>query len=295
MIVTVHSMTGFGRSKRIAGSFEVTVEIKSVNHRYFEYSSRIPRAYQFLDEKIKDILKTKIARGKTEVLVSVVNNSDNSVILELNEAYASAYVNGLRLLGKKYKIKDDLKLSSIASDKDLFSAKSVDVDEEFITDLVISTTKDALDSFIDARSREGEKLVADISARTDDILEKVSAIEERSPQTVSEYRTRLEGKIKELLGDTTVDEQRLLTETAIFADKIAVAEETVRLRSHISALKALFEVDGDVGKKLDFIVQEMNRETNTIGSKAQDIEIGKIVIDIKSEIEKIREQVQNIE
>ncbi|MBO4694153.1 MAG: YicC family protein [Clostridia bacterium] len=288
-------MTGFGRSKRIAGSFEVTVEIKSVNHRYFEYSSRIPRAYQFLDEKIKDILKTKIARGKTEVLVSVVNNSDNSVILELNEAYASAYVNGLRLLGKKYKIKDDLKLSSIASDKDLFSAKSVDVDEEFITDLVISTTKDALDSFIDARSREGEKLVADISARTDDILEKVSAIEERSPQTVSEYRTRLEGKIKELLGDTTVDEQRLLTETAIFADKIAVAEETVRLRSHISALKALFEVDGDVGKKLDFIVQEMNRETNTIGSKAQDIEIGKIVIDIKSEIEKIREQVQNIE
>ena len=288
-------MTGFGRSTKTENSVEVTVEIKSVNHRYFEYSSRIPRAYQFLDEKIKELLKSKIVRGKVEVSVSVVNNSENSVLLEINEAYSSALISSLRELGKKYKLKDDLKLSSIVSNKDLFNVKSIDVDEEFITDLVMKTAGDALDSFIEARGREGEKLVVDITSRADCILGKVAVIEERSPQTEKEYRARLENKIKELLGDNAVDEQRLLTETAIFADRIAVAEETVRLRSHIAALKALFETGGDIGKKLDFIVQEMNRETNTIGSKAQDIEIGKIVIDIKSEIEKIREQIQNIE
>ncbi len=295
LIVTVCSMTGFGRSSKTDNSVEVTVEIKSVNHRYFEYSSRIPRAYQFLDEKIKELLKSKIVRGKVEVSVSVVNNSENSVLLELNKSYASALIMSLRELGKKYKLKDDIKLSSLVGNKDIFNVKSVDIDEEFISDLVMRTASDALDSFISARGREGEKLVADINSRADDILNKVAVIEERSPETVKEYRARLESKIKELLGDTTVDEQRVLTETAIFADRIAVAEETVRLRSHISALKALFETGGDIGKKLDFIVQEMNRETNTIGSKAQDIEIGKIVIDIKSEIEKIREQIQNIE
>ena len=201
----------------------------------------------------------------------------------------------MRELGKKYKLRDDIKLSSLVGNKDLFNVKSVDIDEKFITELVMKTAGEALDSFVEARGREGEKLVADITSRADNILKKVAVIEERSPETVKEYRARLESKIKELLGDNTVDEQRLLTETAIFADRIAVAEETVRLRSHISALGALFTAGGDIGKKLDFIVQEMNRETNTIGSKAQDIEIGKLVIDIKSEIEKIREQIQNIE
>lgn len=295
MIVTVYSMTGFGRSKIAENSVEVAIEIKSVNHRYFEYSSRLPRTYQYLDEKIKELIKSRVVRGKIEVGVSVVNNSEDSVSLELNEAYVNAYISSMRSLGKKYKIKDDIKLSSLAGNKELFNVKSVDLSEEFITELVLKTANEALDNFIEARSREGEKLVADITSRANLILNKVALIEERSPQTVNEYRIRLENKIKELLGDNAVDEQRLLTETAIFADKIAVAEETVRLRSHISELFALLESDGDIGKKLDFIVQEMNRETNTIGSKAQDIEIGKIVIDIKSEIEKIREQIQNIE
>lgn len=288
-------MTGFGRSKIAENSVEVAIEIKSVNHRYFEYSSRLPRTYQYLDEKIKELIKSRVVRGKIEVGVSVVNNSEDSVSLELNEAYVNAYISSMRSLGKKYKIKDDIKLSSLAGNKELFNVKSVDLSEEFITELVLKTANEALDNFIQARSREGEKLVADITSRANLILNKVALIEERSPQTVNEYRIRLENKIKELLGDNAVDEQRLLTETAIFADKIAVAEETVRLRSHISELFALLESDGDIGKKLDFIVQEMNRETNTIGSKAQDIEIGKIVIDIKSEIEKIREQIQNIE
>lgn len=288
-------MTGFGRSKITDNLVEVVIEIKSVNHRYFEYSSRIPRTYQFLDEKIKELIKSKVVRGKIDVGVSVVNNSEDSVCLELNEAYANAYISSMRSLGKKYKIKDDIKLSSLAGNKELFNVKSVDLDEEFITELVLKTTNEALDNFIEARAREGAKLVADITSRANLILSKVAIIEERSPQTVNEYRVRLENKIKELLDDNAVDEQRLLTETAIFADKIAVAEETVRLRSHISELFALLESGGDIGKKLDFIVQEMNRETNTIGSKAQDIEIGKIVIDVKSEIEKIREQIQNIE
>lgn len=295
MIVTVYSMTGFGRSKIAENSVEVAIEIKSVNHRYFEYSSRLPRTYQYLDEKIKELIKSRVVRGKIEVGVSVVNNSEDSVSLELNEAYVNAYISSMRSLGKKYKIKDDIKLSSLAGNKELFNVKSVELNEEFITELVLKTANEALDNFIQARSREGEKLVADITSRANLILSKVAIIEERSPQTVNEYRVRLENKIKELLDDNAVDEQRLLTETAIFADKIAVAEETVRLRSHISELFALLESDGDIGKKLDFIVQEMNRETNTIGSKAQDIEIGKIVIDIKSEIEKIREQIQNIE
>lgn len=295
VIVTVCSMTGFGRSKKIKDNFEVSVEIKSVNHRYFEYSSRLPRAYQFLDEKIKDLIKSAISRGKIEVGVSIIDNSDNSVVLSLNEAYAKAYISSMRAFGKKYRIKDDLKLSSLASNSDLFTVRKAEVDEEFITALVAETAKEAMDNFISMRAAEGEKLVSDIVSRADLILEKVAFIEERSPETVKEYRVRLESKIRELLSDSSVDEQRLLTETAIFADKIAVAEETVRLRSHISSLKSMLNDGGDIGKKLDFIVQEMNRETNTIGSKAQDIDIGKTVVDIKAEIEKIREQVQNIE
>ena len=295
MIVTVYSMTGFGRSSKTSNGIEVTVDIKSVNHRYFEYNSRLPRAYQFLDETIKSICKSGIVRGKIEVNLSVVDNSENSVSLELNDAYASAYISAMRSLAKKYKLKGDIKLSALAGNNDLFTVKKAVVDEEFITGLVSDTVKDALENFVKMRAAEGEKLAKDITLRADTILSKVEIIEKRSPQTVNEYRERLENKVKELLADSTVDEQRLLTETAIFADKIAVDEETVRLRSHISSLLSILSSYGDIGKKLDFVVQEMNRETNTIGSKAQDIEIGKIVVDIKSEIEKIREQVQNIE
>lgn len=288
-------MTGFGRAKKSFDGFDVTVEIKSVNHRFFEFSSRVPRAYMFLDEKLKSCLQERVARGKVETSVSIEDTSGKSVTLQVNKDYADAYINALRELGKKYRLKDDLKLSSLISNNEIIVPKRTEIDEDKLTNAVIETAKDALDVFVNMRATEGDRLVSDVKSRAELILEKVAFIEERSPQTVKEYREKIEQKIKELVGDVQIDEQRLLTETAIFADKIAVAEETVRLRSHIKEMFDLFEKGGAIGRKLDFIVQEMNREANTIGSKAGDIAITKTVVDIKAEIEKIREQIQNIE
>ena len=291
----VTSMTGFGRGKVSEQDFEITVEIKSVNHRYFEYSSRMPRAYQFIDEKIKSLLSSRISRGKVEVSVLIEDTSANSLELSINSTYADAYIKALHNLAKEYRLKDDLKVSALVGNSDIFTVKRREVDDEVISELVLKATAVALDNFIAMRAVEGERLMADVKSRSEQILEWVSVIEERSPATVRGHREKIEQKIRELIGDVQIDEQRLLTETAIFADKIAVAEETVRLRSHIATLNSMFENGGAIGRKLDFIVQEMNRETNTIGSKAQDIEINRIVVDIKSEIEKIREQIQNIE
>ena len=291
----VTSMTGFGRGKVSEQDFEITVEIKSVNHRYFEYSSRMPRAYQFIDEKIKSLLSSRISRGKVEVSVLIEDTSDNSLELSINRTYADAYVKALHNLAKEYHLKDDLMVAALVGNSDIFTVKRREVEDEVIAELVLKATAAALDNFIAMRAAEGERLVEDVKSRSEQILEWVAIIEERSPKTVREHREKIEQRIKELIGDVQVDEQRLLTETAIFADKIAVAEETVRLRSHIASLNSMFESGGAIGRKLDFIVQEMNRETNTIGSKAQDIEINRIVVDIKSEIEKIREQIQNIE
>ncbi|MCQ2478859.1 MAG: YicC family protein [Clostridia bacterium] len=288
-------MTGFGREKLSFEGFDVTVEIKSVNHRFFEFSSRIPRAFAFLDEKLKSFCQQSISRGKVEVSVTVENNGESDITLEINKAYAEAYIKALKNIAKEYKLKDDIKASSLIGNNDIFVLKKKDTNEQYLTECVMTTASGALKNFIDMRAAEGERLKEDVFARADYILDKVAFVEERSPKTVKEYRERLEQKIRELLGDATVDEQRLITETAIFADKVAVAEETVRLRSHIKELKGLFETGGAIGRKLDFIVQEMNRETNTIGSKAQDVDITKTVVDIKSEIEKIREQIQNIE
>ena len=288
-------MTGFGRAKKSFDGFDVTVEIKSVNHRFFEFSSRVPRAYMFLDEKLKSCLQERVARGKVETSVSIEDTSGKSVTLQVNKDYADAYINALRELGKKYRLKDDLKLSSLISNNEIIVPKRTEIDEDKLTNAVIETAKDALDVYVNMRATEGDRLVSDVKSRAELILEKVAFIEERSPQTVKEYREKVEQKIKELVGDVQIDEQRLLTETAIFADKIAVAEETVRLRSHIKEMFDLFEKGGAIGRKLDFIVQEMNREANTIGSKAGDIAITKTVVDIKAEIEKIREQIQNIE
>lgn len=295
MSVTVKSMTGFGRAKECISDFEITVEIKSVNHKFFEFSSRLPRAYMFLDEKLKSLCQQKISRGKVEVAVFIEDTSENSIELTVNKTYADAYITALHKFAKQYKLKDDIKASSIVSNSDIFTVKKRNIDEEVLQNAVLKVANDALDSFVAMRQSEGKRLADDVKSRAEYILNKVSFVEERSPQTVKEYRQKLEDKIKELIGDVTVDEQRLLTETAIFADKIAVAEETVRLRSHISELDRLLGEDGAVGRKLDFIVQEMNREVNTIGSKCQDIDIAHTVVDMKSEIEKIREQIQNIE
>ncbi len=291
----VLSMTGFGRGKAESQDFNITVEIKSVNHRYFEYSSRMPRSFQFLDDTLKSLCGQKISRGKVDVSVQYEDTSSKSMELAVNEAYADAYISALHKFAKDYKLKDDIKVSAIVGNTEIFTVKKRDLDEETVKTTVIAAATEAIDNFIAARAVEGKRLVDDIKSRADFIFAQVEFVEQRSPETVREYREKIEQKIKELIGDVKVDEQRLLTETAIFADKIAVAEETVRLRSHIDSLCAMLDNGGVIGRKLDFIVQEMNRETNTIGSKAQDVDITKTVVDIKSEIEKIREQIQNIE
>ncbi len=288
-------MTGFGRAKQTVSGLDITVEIKSVNHRYFEFSSRLPRAYMFLEEQLKGFIRDRVTRGKVEVSVLIDDRRENAVELEINRAYADAYVTALHNLAKTYKIKDDVKVSLLAGNPEIFTARRRETDAQQVSAAVLGVAGEALENFVSMRAVEGERLVKDVTDRSDAILGLVSFIEERSPQTVREHRERIEEKIRELIGDVQIDEQRLLTETAIFADKIAVAEETVRLRSHIKQLSEMFSEGGAIGRKLDFIVQEMNREANTIGSKAQDLEIGRAVVDIKSEIEKIREQIQNIE
>lgn len=292
---TVTSMTGFGRAKELIGDYDITVEIKSVNHRFFEYSSRLPRVYMFLDDKLKSLCQENISRGKVELSVIVEDVSDNSTELIINRSYMQAYMQAIGELAKEYRLKNDVKLSDVISNSEIFTVHRRGVDENALTEAVMTVAKKAIESFVQARKTEGERLVADVKSRAEYILECVGKVEERSPQTVKEYRERIEEKIRELIGDVHIDEQRLLTETALFADKVAVAEETVRLRSHINAMNELFDAGGAIGRKLDFIVQEMNREANTIGSKAQDMEIAKTVVEIKSEIEKIREQIQNIE
>lgn len=291
----ISSMTGFGRAKKIVSDLNVTVEIKSVNHRYFEFYSRVPRNYGFLEEKLKGLCREKIARGKIEMSVAIENLSQDSTVIEIDHSCAAAYIKSLNELSSKYRLKNDIKVSNLAAMPEIFKIRQNVLDDQTVLAAVTEVANEAIDAFINMRMAEGEKMVADIKSRVATILESVEFIDERSPETVRKYRERIEQKIKELLGDRAVDEQRLLTETAIFADKVAVAEETVRLRSHIEQLCNMLDTGGPVGRNLDFIVQEMNREINTIGSKTQDIEIAHTVVAVKAEIEKIREQVQNIE
>lgn len=291
----VKSMTGYGRFEVSEGSVIYAVEVKSVNHRYFEFSCRVPRGYAFLEEKLKSFFSSKISRGKVDVFLSVNGAEKNTGIVTVNEEYAAQYVEALKKLKNKFKLGGKVKLSDVAANNEVFVIEHSKIDEDAVWNEVLKACEGAVNNFIEMRQTEGERLADDVISRSKFILEKVEFIEKRSPETVSEYKDRLEQKIKELLGDKTVDEQRLLTEVAIFADKIAVAEETVRLKSHIEQLKKLLNSDEAVGRKLDFVVQEMNRETNTIGSKAQNIEIAHTVVEIKAEIEKIREQIQNIE
>lgn len=293
----IRSMTGYGRSQAVVDTMNITVELKSVNHRYFEFSSRVPRNYGFLDEKLKSYIGSRVSRGKVECYVSVENLEDDEIEILVNHSLAKSYLNALKDLAdtNELNLRDDLAMSSLARYNDIFTVHKHEADEEKIWNAVKSVAETAVDKFIAMRETEGEKLKNDVLSRADLILEKVSVIEERSPETVKEYNDKLLARINEFLSDVQVDEQRLLTECAIFADKVAVAEETVRLRSHVDQLRLFLESNEAVGRKTDFLVQEMNREANTIGSKAQDVTIARNVIDIKAEIEKIREQIQNIE
>ena len=291
----IKSMTGYGRACKNFEHMNVTVEIKSVNHRYFEFSSRCPRTYGFLDEKLKKYVQSRVSRGKIECFVQIENLEDDSVEVEINHSLASGYVKALSEIAEKYGIENGVNAALIARFPDVLTVRKAEADEDKIWNAVRAAAEEAVDSFIEMRKVEGEKMKEDISSRAHYIIENVAFIEERSPQTVKEYNDKLRERMKELLGDASVEEQRLLNEAAIYADKIAVAEETVRLRSHIDQLLTFLESDEAIGRKIDFLVQEINREANTIGSKAQDVEIAGRVLDIKSEVEKIREQVQNIE
>ncbi len=291
----IRSMTGFGRAQAAVEGYNITVEIKSVNNRYFDFYAKMPRTFSFLEEKVKSLLSTEISRGKVECSIQIETTADESVIVSVNEPLAKGYVNAVEEIAEKFALKNDLTALSVARFSDVLSITKAPVDEEALWDKVQSVVKDALDSFISMRETEGERLKADVLSRADTIISNVAYIEERSPETVKQYSEKLLERMKNVLGDTQIDEARILTEAAIYADKIAVAEETVRLRSHIDQLHTLLTADEAVGRKLDFLVQEINREANTIGSKAQDVDIARRVIDIKAEVEKIREQIQNIE
>lgn len=291
----IKSMTGYGKSEQTIDSLNVTVEIKSVNHRYFEFSARVPREYGFLEEKLKKYCNSLITRGKVECYVSVEDLEEREMEVNVNETLAAGYVKALKELSERFGLKDDISAVTLSRSPDVITLHKASEDEERIWNAVKTVAETAVSKFIEMRETEGSKLRGDILSRADYIIECVEFIEGRSPETVREYNEKLKQRMKELLGDAAVDEQRLLNEAAIYADKIAVDEETVRLRSHISQLREFMNSSEAIGRKLDFLVQEINREANTIGSKAQDVDIAKKVIAIKAEVEKIREQVQNIE
>lgn len=288
-------MTGFGRCLESVDGKTIIVEIKSVNHRYYEFSSRVPRSCGYLDEKLKSFIQGKVSRGKVEVGVSIQSDGVSDERIEVNSEVAKGYITALRSANEELGLEDDLTLSRIMRLPDIFDVKKIEEDEETVWNEVKSVAEKALERFIAMREAEGAKMRDDILSRLDYITELVEKIEKKSPETTEKYRKKLFDKISEVLKDTNVDEQRILTEAAIFSEKTAVDEETVRLRSHINQCREMLSMNEAVGRKLDFLIQEFNREANTIGSKCQDIEITKVVVDLKSEIEKIREQVQNIE
>ena len=291
----IRSMTGYGRYQDTVDGMDITVEIKAVNHRYYEYSSRLPRAYGFLDDKLKAYLQGSISRGKVDVYVFIDTADAPGSRVTVNHSLVQGYLKALGEIAETYGLRNDVSVMSLARYPDLLTVHREAEDEEAVWAAVRTVADVALNRFLQMREKEGEKLQEDILSRAAAILEAVGQVEERSPQTVREHMDKVQTRMRELLGTATVDEQRLLTEAALFADKIAVAEETVRLRSHISQLEHMLAGNEAVGRKLDFLVQEINREANTIGSKAQDVQLARVVVDIKAEIEKIREQIQNLE
>ena len=291
----MNSMTGYGRSRQVLDGREITVEIRSVNHRYLEYSARIPRMYGYLEEKLKTFLQSSVSRGKVEVTVSIQNLTGGDTLVQINQALAKGYLDAMRSQAEILGLQDDLTLSVLTRFNDVFTLQKLEEDQQVIWSGVEQVAKQALDQFLEMRRREGDRLKQDITQKLAVLAEHVAAVEEQSPKTVAAYRQRLLQKMEELLADRCIDQQRILMEAGLYAEKIAVDEETVRLKSHLDQFAQMMEQAGPVGRKLDFLVQEINRETNTIGSKAQDLAVTRRVVEMKSEIEKIREQIQNIE
>lgn len=291
----INSMTGFGRFEGMINGRSITLEIKSVNHRYLEFSCRLTRGYSFLEEKLKSYISSKISRGKVDMFVSISEPEDTPAEVQINHNLASGYINALRELSETYNLHNNVTTVDVARYPDVLTVNKASEDEEVVWNDVKEALDSAMEGFTALRAAEGERLKADVLSRAETIMDIVGNIEKRSPETVKEYQSRLKEKIEELLQSKDYDEQRVITEVAIFADKIAVDEETVRLRSHFEQLNTYLNDDKPVGRSIDFLIQEMNREANTIGSKVKDAELAQMVVKIKNEIEKIREQIQNIE
>ncbi|MFR6394474.1 MAG: YicC/YloC family endoribonuclease [Oscillospiraceae bacterium] len=291
----VKSMTGYGRARQERNGRNITVEVRSVNNRYLDCTVKMPQAYIFAEDAMKALVQKYISRGKVDVFVTVDAVTADQTVVQVNEPLARSYYQALSRLREMFSLEDELSASTLARFPDVLAVTKAEEDLEMISADICAVLEEALTAHRQMRSVEGEKLFSDIAGRADTIESVVAKVEERSPQTVSEYRARLEAKMREVLQSTTIDESRILTEAAIFADKIAVDEETVRLRSHLSQLRTMLSGDEPVGRKLDFLIQEVNRECNTIGSKCNDLTIARDVVNMKAEVEKIREQVQNIE
>ena len=290
----VKSMTGYGRAQKLIGSRDITVELKSVNHRYFEFSCRVPRSFGFLEEKLKSFVQQRVSRGKIDCYVGIVSDEEAGTV-KVNRALASSYLAALRDLQTETGLEDDIRLSTLVRFSDLFTVEKNEADEDEVWNAVAEDAGEAAERFVAMRAAEGGRMKDDVLSRLEAVERLTAMVEEQSPKTVEDYRAKLYQKLSDVLADRSVDEGRVLTEAAVFAERIAVAEETVRLRSHIAQYREILSTGGAVGRKLDFLTQELNREANTIGSKAQDLAVARAVVEIKSEIEKIREQIQNIE
>ena len=291
----IRSMTGFGRDHRIIDGREYLVEIRSVNSRYYEFNAKLPRQYMFLEEKLKSLVKSKMSRGKVEVSLSIYNIGSIETAVSVNDAVVENYINVLRATGEKFGLKDDLTMSTVFRMADAFTIVRAETDEDKIWAAVKETAEAALERFVAMREAEGVKMKEDVLEKLANIEKMTLQVCEYAPETVTAYREKLFAKMQEILDNKQIDEQRILLEAGIYAEKIAVDEETVRLKSHFVQFRDMMNSDEPIGRKLDFLVQEMNREVNTTGSKAQDLRITRLVVDMKSEIEKIREQIQNIE
>lgn len=291
----VKSMTGFGRYEYSDEKCKCSVEIKSVNHRYLDLSIKMPKRLGFFETTVRNVLKESIKRGKVDVFITYEDLEEQSVNIRYNKQVAAKYMEYLNQIAEDFGLENDTRVSTLSRYPEVFEADEAEVDEEAIEKVLTLTAKKAAENFAESRMREGENLKADLLGKLDEMLTAVDFITEKSPVIIEEYRQKLTAKVEELLGDNTVDENRILTEVTIFADKSCVDEELVRLRSHIKATKDTLEAGGEVGRKLDFIAQEMNREANTTLSKTTDLEIANAAIDLKTSIEKVREQIQNLE
>lgn len=291
----VKSMTGYGRAVETVAGREITVEVRSVNNRYLDCTVKLPRLFSFAEDALKQKVKEYVTRGKVDVYVSVGASQTGDVSISLNRPVLEGYLAAMQTIASEYDVKNDISVNSLSRLPDVFTVEKSEEDEDALKAGLVSVAEKALAAYNAMRQTEGLALETDLKAKAQNILSLVSKVEERSPITVAEYRERLEAKMREVLESTSIDEARILTEAAIFADKVAVDEETVRLRSHLQQLDTMLSSSEPIGRKLDFLMQEMNREANTIGSKGNDIEQARTVVEIKAELEKIREQMQNIE